>query len=42
VEEYESGGVVLSSGDWSLADDAKRAAAVEIDGERYLLARLML
>ena len=42
VEEYKSGGVVLSSGDWSLADDAKRSAAVEIGGERYLLARLML
>jgi hypothetical protein len=41
VEEYKNGRAVLSSGDWSLADETKRAAAVEINGERYLLVRLM-
>jgi hypothetical protein len=40
-EQYANGSAVLSFGDWSLADDAKRAAAVELNGERYLLVRLV-
>lgn len=35
-----SGGLVtLSLGDWSLASEEMRAAAIELDGERYLLVR---
>ncbi|MEA3209098.1 MAG: hypothetical protein QOE70_2155 [Chthoniobacter sp.] len=40
VNEYQQGRAVLSFGDWSLADEATRAAAVEVGGERYLLVRL--
>ena len=35
---YE-GRVTLSLGDWSLANEEMRAAAIELDGERYLLVR---
>ena len=37
---WREGRATLSLGDWSLADDATRAAAVELDGEKYLLVRL--
>ena len=37
---WREGRATLSQGDWSLADEATRAAAVELHGERYLLVRL--
>jgi hypothetical protein len=37
---WREGGAALSLGDWSLADEETRAAAVTLDGERYLLVRL--
>ena len=37
---WREGRATLSLGDWSLADEATRAAAVELDGERYLFVRL--
>ena len=37
---WREGRATLSQGDWSLADEATRAAAVELQGERYLLVRL--
>ena len=37
---WREGRATLSQGDWSLADEATRAAAVELNGERYLLVRL--
>ena len=40
VELWREGRATLSQGDWSLADDATRAAAVELSGDRYLLVRL--
>jgi len=40
VAERNAGRAVLSFGDWSLASAEARAAAVEIDGERYLRVRL--
>ena len=40
VEWWREGRATLSLGDWSLADAATRAAAVELNGERYLLVRL--
>ena len=36
---WRSGDVTLSLGDWSLASEETRAAAVELDGEKYLLVR---
>lgn len=36
---WRRGEATLSLGDWSLADEGSRAAAVELDGERYLLVR---
>lgn len=39
-QEHLQGRIVLSLGDWSLADEARRAAAVEIGGDRYLYLRL--
>jgi hypothetical protein len=38
--EHRSGRAVLSFGDWSLADETKRAGAIELGGDRYLLVRL--
>jgi hypothetical protein len=38
--EYQHGRAVLSFGDWSLSDEATRAAAIEIRGEHYLLVKL--
>jgi hypothetical protein len=40
--EQRHGRAVLSFGDWSLADEAKRAGAIELGGDRYLLVRLAL
>lgn len=37
---WREGRVTLSLGDWSLADEATRRAAVELAGERYLLVRM--
>ncbi len=37
---WREGRATLSLGDWSLADETARAAAVELDGEKYLLVRL--
>ena len=37
---WRAGRATLSQGDWSLADEATRHAAVELFGERYLLVRL--
>lgn len=37
---WREGRTTFSLGDWSLADEATRAAAVELDGEKYLLVRL--
>ena len=37
---WREGRVTLSLGDWSLADEETRRAAVELDGERYLLVRM--
>jgi hypothetical protein len=39
-DEYQQGRAVLSFGDWSLSDEATRAAAIELRGERYLLVKL--
>jgi DNA-binding HxlR family transcriptional regulator len=38
--EYQQGRAVLSFGDWSLSDEATRAAAIELRGESYLLVKL--
>lgn len=38
--EYRAGRALLSLGDWSLADEAARAAAVELGGEKYLRVEL--
>lgn len=40
VALWREGRATFSQGDWSLADEATRAAAVEVAGERYLLVRL--
>ena len=40
VALWREGRATLSLGDWSLADETTRAAAVELDGEKYLLVRL--
>ena len=37
---WRMGDATLSLGDWSLASEETRAAAVELDGEKYLLVRL--
>ncbi len=37
---WREGRATLSLGDWSLASEETRAAAVELDGEKYLLVRL--
>ena len=36
---WRAGEATLSLGDWSLASEETRAAAVEMDGEKYLLVR---
>ena len=36
---WHEGRVTLSLGDWSLASEEMRAAAIELDGECYLLVR---
>ncbi len=36
---WRAGDAVLSLGDWSLANEETRAAALELDGEKYLLVR---
>jgi hypothetical protein len=41
LAEYQQGRAVLSFGDWSLSDEATRAAAIELRGERYLLVKLL-
>jgi len=41
LEGHRSGRVVLSLGDWSLASEQERAAAIPLGGERYLQARLL-
>ncbi len=41
VARHRQGEATLSFGDWSLADETRRAAAVEMGGEKYLLARLV-
>ena len=40
VALWRRGEGTLSLGDWSLASEETRAAAVEINGEKYLLVRL--
>jgi len=40
LEESRQGRAVLSLGDWSLSSEETRAAAIEIQGNRYLLVRL--
>ena len=40
VALWREGRATLSLGDWSLADDPTRAAAVNLDGDQYLLVRL--
>jgi hypothetical protein len=40
LAEREQGRANLYLGDWSLADERKRAGAIELRGERYLLVRL--
>jgi hypothetical protein len=42
LEEHLQGRAVLSFGDWSLSDEATRAAAIELRGEHYLLVKLLL
>lgn len=37
---WREGRATLSLGDWSLASEEMRQAAVELDGERYLLVRI--
>ena len=39
VALWRTGDATLSLGDWSLANAETRAAAVEMDGEKYLLVR---
>lgn len=39
IGAWRTGDAMLSLGDWSLANDEMRAAAVELDGEKYLLVR---
>ncbi len=39
VAAWRRGDATLSLGDWSLASEETRAAAVELDGEKYLLVR---
>lgn len=39
---WREGRATLSLGDWSLASEDTRAAAVEMDGEKYLLVRFDL
>lgn len=39
--EHRGGRAVLSLGDWSLASETERAAALSINSERYLQARLL-
>ena len=40
VARWRRGDATLSMGDWSLASEETQAAAVELDGEKYLLVRL--
>ena len=40
VALWREGRATLSLGDWSLADAPTRAAAVDLDGDQYLLVRL--
>jgi hypothetical protein len=40
IDLWREGRADLSLGDWSLADEETRSAAVTLDGERYLLVRL--
>jgi len=40
LDRRRQGKAVLSHGDWSLASEAERAAAIEVDGEPYLRVRL--
>ncbi|MDQ3622357.1 MAG: hypothetical protein M3463_07705 [Verrucomicrobiota bacterium] len=40
LDEYRQGRAVFSSGDWSLAEEATRAAALQVGDARYLLVRL--
>lgn len=39
VALHKAGKVILSTGDWSLADEQTRAGAIEIGGDRYLQVR---
>ncbi len=39
IASWRRGEATLSLGDWSLASEETRAAAVEMDGEKYLLVR---
>ncbi len=39
IASWRQGEATLSLGDWSLATEETRAAAVELDGEKYLLVR---
>jgi hypothetical protein len=41
VQECRAGRAVLSRGDWLLASEATRAAAVHIDGEPHLIIRFL-
>lgn len=41
LDAYGQGQAVFSFGDWSLADEATRAAAISLHGERYLLVQLL-
>ena len=41
LDEYRQGRAVFSFGDWSLSDEATRAGAIELRGERYLLVKLL-
>ncbi len=40
IDLWREGAANLSLGDWSLASEEMRAAAVELDGEQYLLVRI--
>lgn len=40
LAEHRAGRAVFGFGDWSLADEAARAAAVELRGDQHLLVRL--
>jgi hypothetical protein len=40
LDRYQAGQAIFSLGDWSLASEEKRAAAIEMHGDRHLLVQL--